>query len=86
MIASKIEAKLIISDFFFILLIFEQRFTIFKQTINAATFKPITCHAKQNIDRWREFYISPKKRTSLTPSAYIFCNMKILSKYHFFKY
>ena len=62
MIALKIEAKLIISLFFFILLIFEQRFTIVKQTINAAPFKPLTCHVKQNIDRyWRDFHISPKK-------------------------
>ena len=62
MIALKVEAKLIISLFYFIyFLIFEQRFTIFKQTINAATLKPLTCHVKQNIDCWREFHISPKK-------------------------
>ena len=61
MIGLKVEAKLIISLFFFILLIFEQLFTIFKQTINARTFKPLTCHVKQNIDRWQEFHVSPKK-------------------------
>jgi hypothetical protein len=61
LIALKIEAKLIISLFFFILLVFEHRFTIFKQTINTAAFKPLTCHVKQNIDRWRDFHISPKK-------------------------